>query len=103
MLCEASWSNFKLIRRYINLLNLFIYLNLLFIMDTVSLSLAAVVALIFGLYRPSSGPLALRNVLKCSSLHTFFTIRFWHFSSVALIEKKCRTGTCASNNDSDKG
>ena len=26
MLCEAPWSNFKLIRRYINLLNLFIYL-----------------------------------------------------------------------------
>ena len=24
MLCEAPWSNFKLIRRYINLLNLFI-------------------------------------------------------------------------------
>ena len=45
------------------------------------------VALIFGLYRPSSGPIALRNVLKCSTWHTFFTIRFWHFSSAAFIEK----------------
>ena len=44
-------------------------------------------ALIFGLYRPSSGPIALRNVLKCSTWHTFFTIRFWHFSSAAFIEK----------------
>ena len=55
-------------------------------MNTVSPSLLSVV-LIFGLYRPSSGPIALRNVLKCSTLHTFFTIRFWYFSLAAFIEK----------------
>ena len=31
------------------------------------LSLSLSVALIFGLYRPSSGPIALRNDLKCSA------------------------------------
>ena len=36
---------------------------------------------------PSSAPIALRNVSKCSTSHTFFTIRFWHFSSAAFIEK----------------
>ena len=54
-------------------------------MDTLSPSPLSV-ALIFGLYRPSSGPIAF-NVLKCSTRHTFFTIRFWHFSSAAFIEK----------------
>ena len=29
MLCEVPWSNLKLIRRYINLLNLFTYLRAL--------------------------------------------------------------------------
>ena len=55
------------------------------------------VALIFGLYRPSSGPIALRNVLKCSTRHTFFTIRFWHFSSAAFIEKNAKNSVCAFN------
>ena len=62
--------------------------TIILLMDTVSLSPSTLsVALIFGLYRPSSGPIALRNVLKCSTWHTFFTIRFWHFSSAAFIEK----------------
>ena len=38
----------------------------------------------------------MRNVLKCSTGHTFFTVKFWHFSSAAFIEKKRRTGTYAS-------
>ena len=46
-----------------------------------------IIFLFFTLYRPSSWPIALRNVLKCSTWHTFFTIRFWHFSSAAFIEK----------------
>ena len=49
------------------------------------------VAFIFGLYRPSSGPIALRNVLKCSTWHTFFTIRFWRFNSTDFIEKTQKT------------
>ena len=53
-------------------------------------------ALIFGLYRPSSGPIAFRNVLKCSTLHTFVTIRFWHFSSAAFIEKNAERVPMAS-------
>ena len=56
------------------------------------LSLSLCVALIFGLSRPSSGPIAFRNVLKCSTLHTFVTIRFWHFSSAAFIEKTPQNG-----------
>ena len=40
----------------------------------------------------------MRNVLKCSTGHTFFTVKFWHFSSAAFIEKKRRTGTYASIN-----
>ena len=55
-------------------------------MDTVSPSPLSV-ALIFVLYRPSSGPIALRNVFKCSTWHASFTIRFWHFSSATFIEK----------------
>ena len=47
----------------------------------------------FGLSRPSSRPIAFRNVLKCSTLHSSVTIRFWHFSSAAFIEKNRRTGT----------
>ena len=39
----------------------------------------------------------MRNVLKCSTLHTFFTVKFCHFSSAAFIEKKRRTGTYASS------
>ena len=54
------------------------------------------VALIFGLYRPSSGPIAFRNVLKCSTLHTFVTIRFWEFSSAAFIEKNAERVPMAS-------
>ena len=48
------------------------------------------VLLIWGLYRPSSEPIALRNVLKCPTRHTLQTIRFWHFSSAALIVKKLK-------------
>ena len=48
------------------------------------------VALIWGLYRPSSEPIALRNVLKCPTRHTLHIIRFWHFSSAALIVKKTK-------------
>ena len=43
----------------------------------------------------------MRNVLKCSTGHTFFTVKFWHFSSAAFIEKKRRTGTYASNNNNN--
>ena len=60
--------------------------TIILLMDSLSPSPLSV-ALIFCLYRPSSGPIALRNVFKCSTLHTFFTIRFWHFSSAAFIEK----------------
>ena len=35
-------------------------------------------------------PIALRNVLKCPTRHTLQTIRFWHFSSAALIVKKLK-------------
>ena len=42
--------------------------------------------------RPSSGPIALRNVFKCSTWHTFFAIRFWHFSSTVFIEKNPQNG-----------
>ena len=56
-------------------------------MDSVSLS----VLLIWGLYRPSSEPIALRNVLKCPTRHTLHIIRFWHFSSAAFVEKKQQT------------
>ena len=42
---------------------------------------------LFLVFRPSSGPIALRNVLKCSTWHTFYTISFWHFSSAAFIEE----------------
>ena len=45
----------------------------------------------------------MRNVLKCSTWHTFFTVKFWHFSSAAFIEKKRRTGTYASNNNNNNG
>ena len=60
------------------------------------LSLSLSVALIFGLYRPSSGPIALRNVLNCSTLHTFFSIRFWNFSSAAFIETNAERVPMAS-------
>ena len=54
------------------------------------LSLSLSVLLIWGLYRPSSEPIALRNVLKCPTRHTLHIIRFWHFSSAALIVKKLK-------------
>ena len=57
--------------------------TIILLMVSVSLS----VALIWGLYRSSSEPIALRKVLKCSTRHTLQTIRFWHFSSAALIVK----------------
>ena len=55
------------------------------------LSLSLSVLLIWGLYRPSSEPIALRNVLKCPTRHTLHIIRFWHFSSAAFVEKKQQT------------
>ena len=64
-------------------------------MDSVSLSLS--VALIWGLYRPSSEPIALRNVLKCSTRHTLHIIRFWHFSSAVIIKKTAKNCVCAFN------
>ena len=42
------------------------------------------VALIWGLYRPSSEPIALRNVLKRFTRHTLHIIRFWHFRRLSL-------------------
>ena len=64
------------------------------------LSLSLSVALIFGLSRPSSGPIAFQNVnLKCSTLHTFVTIRFWHFSSAAFIDKNAERVPMASTNN----
>ena len=60
------------------------------ILLTVSVSPSLSVLLIWGLYRPSSEPIALRNVLKCPTRHTLQTIRFWHFSSAALIVKKLK-------------
>ena len=61
--------------------------TIILLMDSVSLS----VALICGLYRPSSEPIALRKVLKCSTRHTLLTIRFLHFSLAVFIEKKQKT------------
>ena len=54
------------------------------------LSLSLSVALIWGLYRPSSEPIALRNVFKCSTRHTLHIIRFWHFSSAVIITKNAK-------------
>ena len=48
------------------------------------------VSLICGRYRPSSGPIALRHVLNCPPWHTFFTVRCWHFSSAAFVEKSSK-------------
>ena len=63
---------------------------------TIIISVSLSVALICGLYRPSSEPIALRKVLKCSTRHTLLTIRFWHFSSAVFIEKK-QNCVCAFN------
>ena len=65
--------------------------TIILLMDSVSLS----VALICGLYRPSSEPIALRKVSKCSTRHTLPTIRFWHFSSAAFITKNAKNVVCA--------
>ena len=51
---------------------------------TSCLSLCLSVALIWGLYRPSSEPIALRNVLKRFTRHTLHIIRFWHFRRLSL-------------------
>ena len=53
-------------------------------------SLSLSVVLILGLYRPSSEPIALRNVLKCPTRHTLHIIRFWHFSSAVIITKNAK-------------
>ena len=59
---------------------------------SVSLSLSLSVLLIWGLYRPSSEPIALRNVLKCPTRHTLHNIiRFWHFSSLLSLQKTPQT------------
>ena len=71
--------------------------TIILLMDTVTHLTS--VALICGLYRPSSEPNALPNVLKCSTRHTCFTVKFWHFSSAAFVEKKRRTGTYASDHN----
>ena len=73
------------------------YISYTIIRHCLSLSLS--VALIFGLYRPSSGPIALRNVLKCSICNFFTTIRFCHFSSAAFIEKNVERVPMASDNN----
>ena len=42
--------------------------------------------------RPSSEPIALRNVLKCPTRHTLHNIiRFWHFSSLLSLQKTPKT------------
>ena len=65
--------------------------TIILLMDTVThLTHLTSVALICGLYRPSSEPIASPNVLKCPTRHTLQTIRFWHFSSAALIVKKLK-------------
>ena len=76
--------------------SLYLIYTIILLMD-LSFSLFRSVALILGLYRPSSGPIALRNVLKCSIRHTLFTIRFWHFSAAAFIAKNTKNVVCASN------
>ena len=53
--------------------------------------------LICGLYRPSSELIALRNVLKFSTRHTLYTIRFGHFSSAAFIKKNAKNCVCLFN------
>ena len=58
---------------------------------SLSLSLSLSVLLIWGLYRPSSEPIALRNVLKCPTRHTLHIIRFWHFSSLLSLQKTQKT------------
>ena len=40
---------------------------------------------------------ALRNVLKCSTRHTLYTIRFGHFSLAAFITKNAKNCVCAFN------
>ena len=61
------------------------------------LSLCLSVALIWGLYRPSSEPIVLRKVLKRSTRHTLHIIRFWHFSSAVIITKNAINCVCAFN------
>ena len=78
---NANWTNKTMY-------SISIYTIILLI--SVSLS----VALIWGLYRPSSEPIALRNGLKRSTRHTLHIIRFWHFSSAVIITKNC---VCAFN------
>ena len=70
----------------------FIIIIIIIIIYTIILliSVSLSVLLIWGLYRPSSEPIALRNVLKCPTRHTLHIIRFWHFSSAALIVKKLK-------------
>ena len=61
--------------------------TIILLMDSVSLCL----------YRPSSEPIALRNVLKCPTRHTLYIIRFGHFSSAAFITKNAKNCVCAFN------
>ena len=61
------------------------------------ISVSLSVVLIWGLYRPSSEPIALRNVLKRSTRHTVHIIRFWHFSSAVIITKNAKKCVCAFN------
>ena len=93
MLCECCEIK-KLISSDHRPLHSSMYMSIytiILLMDTVThLTHLTSVALICGLYRPSSEPIASPNVLKCPTRHTLQTIRFWHFSSAALIVKKLK-------------
>ena len=76
-----------------HLINTSHYIYTIILLISVSLS----VLLIWGLYRPSSEPIALRNVLKCPTRHTLHIIRFWHFSSLLSLQKPQKTQFYASS------
>ena len=87
---EQSQRRYESCRRIETVCVLIVEYIYTIILLTVSVSPALSVLLIWGLYRPSSEPIALRNVLKCPTRHTLHIIRFWHFSSAALIVKKLK-------------
>ena len=85
---DGIGAEYLLYREHLFVSHTFITLIIYTIILLISVSLS--VLLIWGLYRPSSEPIALRNVLKCPTRHTLHIIRFWHFSSAALIVKKLK-------------
>ena len=85
LLCDEPANNYVII--------IYLYYNSPYF----CLSLCLSVVLIWGLYRPSSEPIALRNVLKRSTRHTLHIIRFWHFSSAVIITKNAKNCVCAFN------